>query len=319
MALYLGSSGKKKLKSGLYQLIYKITNNLQFAKVGDVINSDITLTASWTKVEQNDPTMITGDSNGLQYTFDQNRLQLDITDTGLAGDSFSLVGDTITINNPLIIDTEFSATYDDYTESYRVVRPDVDSTIDHMVKLCNEKAVIDVVFDGKTYKCKAKYFSSMDKIHGFGNAWLMRNYGDIDVYESDNTGEPFALYWLNSGNWYLVTEDEDEHEIFARVGEKEPAKIISVTVNPGDWMEDERSFEIQVEEGMTWREWVDSDYNTNIYEADGHSFKAVADDDTVLLIDENGNEQFYITLEFGLIFPDDTIDPEVPYEFHWWV
>ena len=52
MALYLGSSEKKKLRSGLYRLIYKIVENLQFAKVGDVIDSDIVLIASWTRVEQ---------------------------------------------------------------------------------------------------------------------------------------------------------------------------------------------------------------------------------------------------------------------------
>lgn len=259
--------------------------------------------------------IITGDASSLEYAFDQDTLFLTVTDTGIEGDTFSLVGDTLTVNDPMIIDTTFCAVYNEDTDSYRAVRPNVDISFDHMVKLCNEKAVIDVVFDSKTYKCKAKRFGSMNEIHGFGNAWLMRNYGDVDI---DNTGEPFALYWLDGGDWYLVTEDEDDHEILARVGVKEPANIISVTVNPMEWLEDERSFEIQAEEGMTWREWVDSDYNTNIYETYGHSFKAVVDYDVLLLINENGEAWFCITFESDNVYPDDTIEPGIPYVFGLW-
>ena len=43
---------------------------------------------------------IIGDSTGLKFAFNQSSLQLDITDTGKAGNTFALVGDVLTLTHP---------------------------------------------------------------------------------------------------------------------------------------------------------------------------------------------------------------------------
>lgn len=145
--------------------------------------------------------IIKGDASGLQYDFDQSTLRLDITDTGLEGDTFTLMGSTLTVTGTTIVP---EATYDELEKIglYNQTDLTVNITAAEMQELYNSDTSATVVFNGATYECKPFHLNgTMDIVWGYGNPVIASYNADAEFAE--DTGEPFALCTNGGTDWRL--------------------------------------------------------------------------------------------------------------------
>lgn len=191
-------------------------------------------------------TTITGLASGLEYLFDQNTLRLDIVDSGAAGDSFSMVGDTLTINLQMIVPQQTILESEHMT---------TDWTHYQFRDLCLSVSSVVVKYNGKTYECPTQLcadLDEMDYVYVVGNAALAEH---MMSSKPVNTGEPFALVSLSSAEPLVLYKDlehpdvSDIDVICAYVNDKPVTRFIF------------RECSYVANKGMTWAEWINSGYN----------------------------------------------------------
>ena len=176
---------------------------------------------------------IVGDASGLQYAFDQNTLQLDITDTGVEGDTFSLVGDTLTVN----------------------YRSRISFTIND---------VAFQVYEGTTW---AEWAASDDNtfVHPeLGGEWKIVAHDMLGLVLWHIGASTLEYYPICYESGEVIDYDQSLTPI------PNGAVLYVVTKNMISFTID--GIELQAEEGMTWGQWCDSEYNSGFSSSYNYSF-----------------------------------------------
>lgn len=174
------------------------------------------------KTENPPSDSIMGDASGLVYDFNQDALQLDIIDSGVAGNSFVLTGNELTVDN----------------------RPQVTFSID---------GVEFQTFQGRIWRAWTNSEYNTFVHPELGSDWKLGDDGMFGYLALVRYGPSFSCYLVRNEAGETIDLSAEIQDGLVLHVDIPTAVEISFTIGGTTYY---------AEEGMTWGEWVESEYNT---------------------------------------------------------